>query len=440
MDGESWWGEGGHCIGTHPHSALTLSRLPLTLPIPLPQFSPPSNSFKRVSAPSSDGAVSRTLGPATSLTYRPPSSSTLLTGHSNGSITRIINGEQTEFRTSVHQHPVRYISSSSSIVLSVSQDKAVVWRDDGEKLKVSRSMPGDFRCGRTLSSPNSTEVGLLFSDSSIACYDADCFAMTRQYTLPAVEGDAALSSFDVSPDGKFLVAAGNNAMLYLWDLSSDVLMYIAEMPPSASAVVQLEYAKSYSSGVPLLYVLGDDGRILALAFNPSGCKVVFEIFSPSEALVHFSLDRPSKYLAASTSTGSLRLYDLAVSKSTAVAVEDARRRMGMPADQIVMSLHTRSPFLSNNSSNFPPRPPAAVWSSHADPGSHAKELVGEVKSDLIENVFGAANKNSKAESTKKKNEKAGRDALMRATMDYDSTIPQTAKNSGRWEPLYRLAR
>ena len=123
--------------------------------------------------------------------------------------------------------------------MSLSQDKAVVWRDDGEKLAVSRSMPGDFRCGRTLSFSNSSEVGVLFSDSSIACYDADCFAMTRQYTLPPTEGDAGLTTFDVSPDGKYIVAAGNNAMLYLWDMQSDVLAMIAEMPPSASAVVQV---------------------------------------------------------------------------------------------------------------------------------------------------------------------------------------------------------
>jgi hypothetical protein len=99
------WGgreeEGGIAPPAHPHRSK-----PPTPPHSTPsQFSPPSNSFKRVSAPSSDGAVSRTLGPATSLTYRPPSSSTLLTGHSNGSITRIINGEQTEFRTSGENGP-----------------------------------------------------------------------------------------------------------------------------------------------------------------------------------------------------------------------------------------------------------------------------------------------------------------------------------------------
>ena len=215
---------------------------------------------------------------------------------------------QTEFRTSVHLHAVRYISSFASTVLSVSQDKAVVWRDDGETLKICRSMPGDFRCGRTISGPNSAEIAVLFSDSSIACYDADCFAMTRQYILPAVEGDVALTSFDVSADGKFLAAAGNNAMLYLWDLSSDVLLSIAEMPPSASAVVQLEYSKAqFSSSGPIpLFVLGDDGRILALDFTPAGCTVLYEIFAPQEALTHFSVDRPSKYLAASTSTGALR--------------------------------------------------------------------------------------------------------------------------------------
>ena len=42
--------------------------------------------------------------------------------------------------------------------------------------------------------------------------------MTRQYVLPATEGSVSLTSFDVSPDGKFLAASGNNGMLYLRDM------------------------------------------------------------------------------------------------------------------------------------------------------------------------------------------------------------------------------
>jgi len=170
-------------------------------------INPPKNTYKRVSKPSSQGAVSRTLGPATAITYRPSSSSTLLTGHANGVITRIVNTEQTEFRSQVHATPIRHLTSSHNTVLSISQDKAVVWRDDGEKLKVTRSMPGDFRAGRIMptsrpNSPSSKEIGLLFKDSSIACYDADCFVMTRQFVLPSTEGEAGLTGFGVSGDGR----------------------------------------------------------------------------------------------------------------------------------------------------------------------------------------------------------------------------------------------
>ncbi|GMH46755.1 hypothetical protein TrVE_jg6589 [Triparma verrucosa] len=403
-------------------------------------FSPPSNSFKRVSAPSSSGSSSRLLGPCTSITYRPPSSSTILTGHSNGSITRVITdrGEVNEHRTNSHNFAVRYMSSSGGVVLSVSQDKAVVWRDEGEKLRVVRSMSGDFRMGRCVSCRSSIEVGLLFADSSIAFYDADCFAMTRQYSLPATEGEGNLTCFDVSFDGRYLVAAGNNAMLYLYDLESDVLLVIAEMPPSAAAVVQLEFEKSPNGGK--LFVLGDDGRILALDFTPAGCTVLFEIVSRDGAFTHFSIDRPCKYLVASTSTGTLRLYDLSITASTAKAVEEARRRMGMPSDQIVMSLHTRTPFISNpGAANSPMRPPP-VWASHADPADHEAEVVGDVKSELIEGVFGAPSNTFKKGRSRTNKERLGREALSRATMDYDKVLPQAAKNVGRWEPLYRLAK
>ena len=129
--------------------------------------------------------------------------------------------------------------------------------------------------------------------------------------------------------------------------------------------------------------------------------------------------------------------------ATAAAVEDARRRMGMPPDQVVMRLHTRTPFLSGtNSGTLPPRPPAAMWSAHSstDPSKFTNELVGEVKSDLIETVFGTASSTFKKQQKKRKNERAGMNVLTRATMDYDAVLPQTAKNTGRWEPLYRLAK
>ena len=78
-----------------------------------------------------------------------------------------------------------------------------------------------------------------------------------------------------------------------------------------------------------------------------------------------------------------------------------------------------------------------MWASHADPGDHESEVVGDVKSDLIEGVFGAPTNTFKKARSKNSKERMGREALSRATMDYDKVIPQAAKNAGRWEPLYR---
>ena len=417
-------------------------------------FSPPANAYRRVAKPSSDGAVARHLGPATALAYRPPSSSTLLTGHANGSLTRVVNQEQTEFRSSAHSTPVRHISAGGSTVLSVSQDRAVTWRDDGSRLDVTRSMSGDFRCGRVLASVASAargvsdrEVAVLFSDSSLAAYDADCFAMTRHYSLPAAEGQADLTTFDVSGCGRFLVAGGRNAMLYLWDLASDVLLLIAEMPPSASAVVQLDFSQAAGSSSPL-FVLGDDGRVLALDFNPSGCAVLYELSVPNGVFNHFAVDRVGKYLAGTTATGELRLYDLAVAAETADAVADARRRMGMPKNQIHMSLHTRTPFLAKGEAGktgmlHAPTEGGGVWSAHSDPAHYSQEVKGAVKSDLIENIFGAPGNSFKSKAggaRAKENTKPTASVLYKSTLDYNKLDPQHAKNANRWEPLYRLAR
>ena len=58
-------------------------------------------------------------------------------------------------------------------------------------------------------------------------------ATTRRYVVPADEGRAGLACF--APTSSSLVAGGANAMLYLWDLSSEVMGRVAEMPPSVNS-------------------------------------------------------------------------------------------------------------------------------------------------------------------------------------------------------------
>ena len=55
----------------------------------------------------------------------------------------------------------------------------------------------------------------------------------RRYVVPADEGRAGLACF--APTSESLVAGGANAMLYLWDLGSEVMGRVAEMPPSANS-------------------------------------------------------------------------------------------------------------------------------------------------------------------------------------------------------------
>jgi len=325
-----------------------------------------------------------------------------------------------------------------------------VWRDNGSHLKLVRKMPGNFTQGKIVqsaSSPNGTggrEVALLFSDSTICMFDADCFAMTRQYILPATEGDVHLTDFDVSIDGKWLVASGRNSMLYLWDMASDVLVLIAEMPPSVASVVQLEFSKNFRDPEPL-YVLGDDGRVLSLTFNPGGCVVNFEIVTPNQTFTHFSADPEGKYAAGCTSTGEIRMYDLGVSKKTAQAVRDARKRMGMSVDQIEMSLHTRTPFFpggdpGSSQLNHPVVSPKSAWAAHAE-GDNSDLVVGGVKSDLIEGVFNPHLKSeSRAKMKKRQMEERGESVLRRQTIDYQNAEKKKGKTINRWEPLYRLAR
>jgi hypothetical protein len=410
-----------------------------------------------MSSPSSSGAASRSLGPATALAYR--GSGTLLTGHKNGAITRIVSESNSasasdkaaasysisEFRSAAHKTPIRSILAHGHTVVTISQDKAVVWSDNGTSLSVARTMSGDFRAGVIVqsgsSSSSSTQLALLFADSSLAFYDLDCFALARQYVLPVTEGAASLLCVCASPTVPFLITAGANAMLYLYDTNSNVLVCIAEMPPAATSVLSLAYAATDSAtGTTPLVVLGDDGRILVLDYTPKQCTVLYEIAVPNEAITSFALDRAGKYLTATTSTGTLKLYDLKVALDTASQVKDARKRMGMAPDQVTMALHTRTPLASSRG-DFPKPPPETMWSSHANPDGLGGDAAGTVTSDLIENVFGRANntyssakKSSKGASTSKQS------VLSKSTTDYSKLNPGHAKNANRWEPLYRLAR
>ena len=179
-------------------------------------------------------------------------------------------------------------------------------------------------------------------------------------------------------------------MIYLWEIDAEVLVSIAEMPASASCVVQLEYSGDGNE----LFVLGDDGRILCLDFTPGGCEVKYEV-SCGECFINFSVDVAGKYLSATTSTGLIRLYDLGVAMSTAMQVKDARRRMGMPSEQVNQCLHTRTPTgsvgLVKPTSN-------SMWAAHG--GGKGEVDVGDVRSELIDEVFGAAGNSSNGKKKK----------------------------------------
>ena len=139
-----------------------------------------------------------------------------------------------------------------------------------------------------------------------------------------------------------MVAGGANAMLYKWDVRADEVVSIAELHPSATNVVQLEFVGEGEGA--LLACLGDDGRIVFLDFTQNDkCKVLIELFPAADAIVSFSVDPHGKYLAACTSGGTLRLYDLVVASDGATAMRAKRHALGVPEHKLVPMLFTRSP-------------------------------------------------------------------------------------------------
>ena len=212
-------------------------------------------------------------------------------------------------------------------------------------------------------------------------------ATTRRYVVPADEGRAGLACF--APTSSSLVAGGANAMLYLWDLSSEVMGRVAEMPPSVNSVVAVEALHKTDE----VAVLGDDGTLLILSFTLAGCEVVLEIGGPSASVIKsFDFGPHDKYLASVTAAGTMDFHDLAAARRNALELGGARQ-LSRPSS---LALHVRSPFgdtwqtataggpnanadgsspLSAKDPNRPPAPPAPGGGKRA-PSARTGALAG----------------------------------------------------------------
>ena len=160
------------------------------------------------------------------------------------------------------------------------------------------------------------------------------FPLAFSLQVPAEER-AGLSCFAASSE--LVVAGGRNAMVYLFDPTTEVLLRVVEMPQLVQAVVQVEVLRASPGRCALL---GDDGSLLVVDCDESGCAVELELNHRSA--VAFAVSERS---AVSVGGPSARLFDLAAGKR-------ASRRGGRPVDSSLFVRRGGDPGVET-----PARPP-----------------------------------------------------------------------------------
>ena len=179
-----------------------------------------------------------------------------------------------------HHHPVVSVSShpTRALLLSTSSEAVILWDSDTWSKLHALSGPGGLAVVAARFLVDGERIGVLFRDDAVLMWSTDSFGLLSRLTLPPHEGRANLRCFAATRDGSLVVAGGSNAMLYLWDAASEVVVRVAELPPSASVALQLEFiADSHE-----LLILSDDGRLLSVLFTPTGgCAIQLELAPPA---------------------------------------------------------------------------------------------------------------------------------------------------------------
>lgn len=84
----------------------------------------------------------------------------------------------------------------------------------------------------------------VFKDDSIMAWDCHTLDFLYKLPVPTPERGADklnLKSFSFSRDGRYLVGAGRTRQLLVWDLQSESLLRIIELPPETKGVREVWY-------------------------------------------------------------------------------------------------------------------------------------------------------------------------------------------------------
>eukprot|EP00795_Rhopilema_esculentum_P001525 gene1525-15971_t len=123
-----------------------------------------------------------------------------------------------------------------------------------------------------------------------------------------------------SKDSRMLAAAGRSHFIHLWNLDSQHLIRIIQLPSKTKEVRNMAFVNdSLSADNPeTLAVLAQDGILRFI--NVNECKLMYEIGSNNQRILRFVLSPTGRYCLCVLDDGSLSLYSLESLSGTAKKV------------------------------------------------------------------------------------------------------------------------
>ena len=121
-----------------------------------------------------------------------------------------------------HRHPVNSISlnSTGTLLVTSSVDAAIIWSTGNWTRRRTLGCGAGVLKATFLASAEL--LAAAFLDDTVLVWDSVTYEVVARLSLPEREGRVALSCFDLSIDGRYLVAGAKSGSCYLWELRSQV--------------------------------------------------------------------------------------------------------------------------------------------------------------------------------------------------------------------------
>lgn len=149
-------------------------------------------------------------------------------------------------------------SADGRVLLTASRDSAIIWSTDEWTRKRSLGATAGVACATFVHDP--AQLVVAFGDDSVLVYSADDYHVLARLRLPEAEVGAGIVQVATSADGTLLVAGASNGCVYCWDVPSETLARVVDLPEPSTTVLQV--------GAPSLLPLPLPRRPFSLAHPP----------------------------------------------------------------------------------------------------------------------------------------------------------------------------